>query len=460
MDGIDAICEGLCHAARMNQFLPMFLVAFGAVCSLAAQETKPAVPPTPAAAEKAPAAPEPPTAPVNLLATVETWTLSKTDFAALLDGPADERAPYDRLEALAKAGKAQLTGLISVSTKTGGHGVVESIDGVPYPTEFEPGDRAHDIAFPIGYNLRNVGDTLELEPVLGEDGKTIEVNIVTQSIRFDGFHDRRTEPHAMPFGQPQFREEKVTTSTKVVSGRPVFLATATTAAPDGPDAKQVNVRVLRVTAQRAQPSAPIVGDLPEARVELLIYSLKRETARRILNADGDSAQSFAAVRELVAKGEAQIETVDAFLTKSGERAVNEEIVEYHHLGHINPPSYPSAKAPAERRYPAMPSTFETRHLGLTVEVEAVFRQDARFVDLNIVPQIVRMAGMLKVTGVAAKYPPKPVFTTRKLTANVSIGTGEPVLLGTISPPRDDGVNNRKDDGRTSLAYVRVTAVRP
>lgn len=454
MPSVDAICEGLCHAARMNKFLPRFLVACGAVCALAAQEVKPAVPPTPAAAEKAPAAP------FNLLTTVETWTLSKYDFAALLDGPADARAPYDRLEALARAGKAKLSGLIAVSTKTGGHAVAESIDGVPYPSQFGVAKHAGDIAFPTDYILRNVGDILELEPILWDDGKTIEVKIVTQAIRFDGFHDRRTEPNAMPFGEPQFREEKVTTSTKVVSGRPVLLATATTAAPDGPDAKQVSVRVLRVTARSAQPAAPIAGDLPEARVELLIYSLKRETARRILNADGDSAQSFAAARELIAKGEAQIEMVDTFVTKSGERAVNEEIVEYRYISAIDPPGYPSAKAPAKSRIPASPSTFEVRNLGLTVEVEPVFRQDARFVDLNIVPQIVSLAGLLKVTGVAAKYPPKPVFTTRKLTANVSIGTGEPVLLGTISPPRDDGVNNRKDDGRTSLAFVRVTAVRP
>jgi hypothetical protein len=35
-----------------------------------------------------------------------------------------------------------------------------------------------------------------------------------------------------------------------------------------------------------------------------------------------------------------------------------------------------------------------------------------------------------------------------------------VLLGTMSNPRDNKVNDRKDDGRTSLAYIRVTAVNP
>ena len=90
----------------------------------------------------------------------------------------------------------------------------------------------------------------------------------------------------------------------------------------------------------------------------------------------------------------------------------------------------------------------------------MFGPDARIVDINVVPQIVLMAGMLKASGVAAKYPPQPVFTTRKVTTSVSSGAGVPVLLGTMSQPRDNGVNDRKDDGRTSLVYIRVTAVRP
>ena len=455
--------------------LPSLLAALAAFSTLAAKDAAPpslrpkppvkAAPATPPAdaivrAPDAPQTPPPPAAPVNLLTTVETWALSQTDFVAILDGSANEGVPYDRLEALAKAGKAKLTGLIAVSTKTGQHAIAESIDEVLYPTEFDPAERAHDIAFPTSNEVRNVGDTLELEPVIGSDGKTIDVKVVTQSIRFDGFRDWQPEPDVQPIGQPQFRNEKVTTSTTVISGRPAFLATATPAEAAQQGEKQIRARVLRVTAQPAQPSAPVVGGPIDARVEMLVYSLDREAARRILNATAESAESYAAVRELVAKGEAQLETVSAFVTKSGQRGVNEEVTEFHHLGHINPPSYPSREAPAESRAPATPSTFEFRHLGVTLEIEPVFGPDARSVDLSVVPQIVQMPGMLKRDGVAAKYPPRPVFTVRKVTTSVGTGTGVPVLVGTMSQPRDNGVNDRKDDGRTSLVYIRVTAVRP
>jgi hypothetical protein len=82
------------------------------------------------------------------------------------------------------------------------------------------------------------------------------------------------------------------------------------------------------------------------------------------------------------------------------------------------------------------------------------------VDINVVSQVVHFTGMLMANGVAAKYPPSPVFTTRKVTTSISSGAGVPVLLGTLSQPRDTGVNDRKDDGRTGLAYIRVTPVRP
>ena len=81
-------------------------------------------------------------------------------------------------------------------------------------------------------------------------------------------------------------------------------------------------------------------------------------------------------------------------------------------------------------------------------------------DINVVPQVVRMAGLLKATGVAEKYPPQPVFTMRKVTTGDTSAAGVPALLGTMSLPRDNGVNDRKDDGRTGLAYLRVTVVIP
>jgi general secretion pathway protein D len=127
---------------------------------------------------------------------------------------------------------------------------------------------------------------------------------------------------------------------------------------------------------------------------------------------------------------------------------------------VNAPTYQSATTPPEGRQPASARAFETRNVGVTLEIEPMFGPQCRSVDMQVVPQVARFAGMLQATGVAAKYPPQPVFTTRKVTTSVSSSPGAPVLLGTLSKPCDTGVNDRKDDGRTSLAYIRVTPVHP
>jgi hypothetical protein len=127
---------------------------------------------------------------------------------------------------------------------------------------------------------------------------------------------------------------------------------------------------------------------------------------------------------------------------------------------VNPPSYALPTTPPEGRQPASFGAFETRNTGVTIEIEPAIDRDGRFVEINIVPQVIRLAGMLKVEGIAAKYPPQPLFVTRKLTTSATSALGVPVLLGTLSKPRDNGVNESNDGGRTSLAYIRVTPVRP
>jgi hypothetical protein len=402
-----------------------------------------------------------PVRPGTLLITVETWALSQADCAALLDGPANDRAPYDRLETMAKEGKAKLVGLIGVNGKSGHRVVVESIDEIRYPTQFDPAQRPGEIAFPKTFETRDVGDTIEVEAVLGPDGKTIDINLVPISTRFEGFRDWQAEAAAAPVGKPGFRTEKITTSCTIFSGQPLLFATAT---PDGAveekGATQVRVQILRATVQAAPPPPAPATEAVEARAEFLLYSLDRETARAILNDSADSAQSHAAVRALLAKGEAQLETVNVAVTKSGQRAVNEATGEFTYPSEFSGGGYATPTTPTENRRPASPTNFETRETGLHFELEPVVSPDGAFVDVNIAVQLIRMTGMLKADGVAAKYPPQPVFTTRKITTNVISGFGVPVLLGTMSQPRDNRVNDRQDDNRTSLAYLRVTAVHP
>lgn len=401
-------------------------------------------------------------APVNLLTTVETWSMSRADFVALLDVSTNQDAPFARLEELAKAGKAKLVGLTALSTKSGQRAVVESIDEFRYAIDFARPERAGEIAIPTAWEKRNTGDTLEVEPVLGPDGTTIDVNLVPKTVRFGGFSEWRAEAGGEPVAQPKFHVEDVNTSVTVQSGRPVFLSTATptldSALPQ--PAADVRLLVLRVSAQAAPPPLAATAAPTQCRLEFLLYTLGRAAAREVLIKSADSAKSHAAVRELVARGEAQIEVASAFTTKSGQRVVNEEITEMPFPDATEGPSSGLQKTPAEGRAPASASKFVRRNVGVTVECEPVIDTDGRFVDISIVPQVDSFGQMLKAEGIAARYPAQPLITTRKITTSAITAVGIPLLLGAMNRPQDTGVNDQKDDGKTTLAYLRVTPVAP
>jgi hypothetical protein len=402
---------------------------------------------------------EAPVNPINLLTTVETWALSQSDFAALLKHPSDDPAFYNGIETLSKTGKAKLVGLMAVSAKPGQRAIIEAVDEVRYGTQFGPAARPEGIPLPVKWETRNVGDTLELEPLLGEDGETIDITLVPQTVRFGGFEDVRAEAVSGPIAQPKFHTEKVNTSVARKSGVATFLSTATYSGGIETAEATVHVQILRTSVQKAPPPRePFTTG--QTRVEFLLYTLDRDAAQRILMENTDSAASFAAVAALADKGEAQLELVRALVTKSGQRAVTEEIVEKRYGANSGKPPGVAAENAPDKQSPSPSPSFETRNVGFTFECEPMLLEGGLYADINIVPQIVSVSDVLKVNGIAARYPAQPVFTMRKITTSAITGSGVPVLLGTMNHPRENGVNGRKDNGKTSLAYVRMTPSTP
>jgi hypothetical protein len=110
--------------------------------------------------------------------------------------------------------------------------------------------------------------------------------------------------------------------------------------------------------------------------------------------------------------------------------------------------------------PGVPTDIGTRNVGVTVEVEPIVGSDGVTVDLNQVPQIVAHLDDFKPTGLAARYPPQPLFETRKITTSMSLLAGQWTLVGTMSHPGANGVNGRTDDGRTWILFVRAMPQTP
>ncbi|MEI7774238.1 MAG: Amuc_1098 family type IV pilus outer membrane protein [Verrucomicrobiota bacterium] len=177
-----------------------------------------------------------------------------------------------------------------VTTKSGNRAVIEIIREFRYATEFQapqipqnfggnqgginllPGGGAfgggNNGNFPVtpttptAFETRNVGVTLEVEPVIGPDGYTIDMQLAPQVTEFEGFinygspiQSQSTNPITGQtttnvitpniINQPIFSTRKVTTNVSVYDGATVVLG-----------------GLVREDVQKVEDKTPIIGDIP------------------------------------------------------------------------------------------------------------------------------------------------------------------------------------------------------
>ena len=180
----------------------------------------------------------------------------------------------------------------SVTTKSGQRAVIEIVREFRYPTQFQPpqipqtvgsfSGQSSGTLIPVGnsgttpvtpttptaFETRNTGVTLEVEPVVGPDGVTIDLNLVPQVVEFEGFINYGspilspsssilntltggiiTSPASVitpnVINQPIFSTRKVTTSVSVYDGSTVVLG-----------------GLMREDVQKTEDRTPIIGDIP------------------------------------------------------------------------------------------------------------------------------------------------------------------------------------------------------
>ena len=172
-----------------------------------------------------------------------------------------------------------------VTTKSGQKATIEIIREFIYPTQFQPPQIPQNFGstggvsltggttgsssgtFPVtpttptNFEKRNTGVTLEVEPVIGPDNYTIDLNLQPQVVDFDGFinygspiqttttdllgisHTNVITPNVI--NQPVFDTRKVSTSVSVFDGATVVLG-----------------GLVREDVQKVNDKVPILGDVP------------------------------------------------------------------------------------------------------------------------------------------------------------------------------------------------------
>ncbi|MDX2080410.1 MAG: Amuc_1098 family type IV pilus outer membrane protein [Terrimicrobiaceae bacterium] len=172
-----------------------------------------------------------------------------------------------------------------VTTQSGKKAVIKVVRNFPYPTEFEPpqppnvqngtsltirslgfiSDGIVTPTTPTAFETRDIGVTLEVEPQVGPDNYTIDLNLSPEVVEFDGFINYGSPilgPTFVPLAvnpiqtsvltpnvinQPIFSTRKVTTSVSIWDGQTVALG-----------------GLIREDVQKVEDKVPILGDIPLA----------------------------------------------------------------------------------------------------------------------------------------------------------------------------------------------------
>jgi len=172
-----------------------------------------------------------------------------------------------------------------VTTKSGQRAIIEVVREFRYPSTFTPpqvpsissstgttvvgGSTTVPVVVtpttPQNWETRNTGVTLEVEPVVGENATTIDLNLVPQVVEFEGFINYGSPINAVGvntiagaistsvpvrltdnvINQPVFSTRKVTTSVSVYDGQTVVIG-----------------GLMREDVQKTEDKTPIIGDIP------------------------------------------------------------------------------------------------------------------------------------------------------------------------------------------------------
>jgi len=186
------------------------------------------------------------------------------------------------IRALSQKKGVDLLSAPSVMARSGQRAKIEVIREFIYPTEYDPPEIPNQFgsvgfsdtgtgsssggfpvtpATPTAFETRNTGVTLEVDPVLGADEYTIDLNLAPEVVEFDGFINygspiQTTSTNALgisspvvltpnTINMPVFNTRKVTTQVTIWDGQTVALG-----------------GLIREDIQDIQDKVPFLGDLP------------------------------------------------------------------------------------------------------------------------------------------------------------------------------------------------------
>lgn len=168
------------------------------------------------------------------------------------------------------------------------------------------------------------------------------------------------------------------------------------------------------------------------------------------------------------------EIMQVIRAKSGQKATTESISEHIYATEYEPgkisnseadtPEEPKADAKpgtemaGVARLPALPTAFETRNVGNTLQVETTLSENDKFVDLQVLLEQVALVGRT-TQGQEFSTVEMPVIEKNAIDTFATMRINQPFLLGTNSRPPVSKVDPDSAN-RVWFAFVTATLAKP
>lgn len=395
---------------------------------------------------------------------LETITLPRSTVAAWFDTAEDRERLHKLASAAVTAGTAQLDGLHYLRGRLDTRCTVEAVDELTYPSEWKKADHLHGLQYPSAFEMEQMGDQLEVEAHWEDKNTRLVVNHAFNRRRFLGFQPAKAAPDVIGAVAPRIRELKHQAAQQMVPGIPTLISTH--AVGDAMTLVFLTSRLLPIRNDSAQAPANSGNIAITARV----ISLPRLDAWKLLNAikPGETLP-VTALKPLLAGKTATMEHLSTLNSQSagrenGNRVKHESGEQMYYATEFDPPfpgqdaqPSPDGKTPGRQRiapYQASVTAFDCRTLGFRWEAEAM--RSSEHIDTVLSFSFVTSLGTNRDPNWNAQYPQIALFANQQVTTGMQQPPGETILVSTLNPPGDTGVNDRHDSARVWLFFLETS----
>ena len=218
------------------------------------------------------------------------------------------------------------------------------------------------------------------------------------------------------------------------------------------------------------PNAPLLVQVTVEFIEVPQAEVTRLLNKEKLGKDGTKLREE--LQKSVDAQKANLYETMMMVARSGQKSTTESIREVIYPTEYEQPALPCGGTPtAEERQaeaqahpkfcPPVPTAFETRNTGSTLEIEPTIGDDNTTIDLRLVPEIVFDTGVRKWNvhkdGLGNEsWIEMPLFYSLRTNTSLTLSDGMPQLLSVLTPKGADGT---PDPSRKTLVIVTADVVK-